>query len=127
MEEDFTALLSGAVAEPVHWRMQPMLQKDLPFVNLSLVSAPTDYVTSGATGAQGASIQVDCWGRTYSDAVTLARSVKAALSGFSGISGTTIFHVVFHEVERDLGGNLPQDDGGSRIFGRSADYRVVYS
>ena len=126
MGEDFTALLSAAVSAPVHWRMQPTLQKVYPYVNLTAFSFPTTYHVGGESDAREITIQVDCWGRTYSEAVTLSRAVYAALSGFNGQQGGTYFHGIFFDGERDLGGDVVDEERG-RIHARSGDYRVAYS
>ena len=127
MEEDFTALLSAGVAVPVHWRRQPILQDEFPYINLTMVSAPTAYVLEGEVGAQEASVQVDIWAEKYSDAVILSRTVSALLSGASVLEGTTNFQGFFKEGEFDRDGEIPQASGNRQIFGRSADYRFAFS
>lgn len=127
MEEDFTALLSGAVAYPVHWRRQPVLQDSFPYINLTMVAAPVQYTVEGESGLQEALIQVDVWAETYSEMVTAERLVSAALSGFQALQGGTDFDLIEKGTSRDLGADLTLDDARSNIFGRSADYRVVHS
>lgn len=127
MEEDFTSLLNSAVGGNIHWRRQPVRQDAYPYINLSLVSSPTDYTTTGESGLQEASIQVDAWAENYSEAVTLARSVQTALSGYSGIEGTTNFQGIWKEVEFDREAELQRADGKRYLHCRSVDYRIAYS
>lgn len=126
MEEDFTALLNALVGGEIHWRQQPILQDSFPYINLTLVSSPSDYDLDGQTEFREAVVQVDAWDVKYSGAVTLSRSIHSALSGFRGVQGVTEIMGIFAEGERDIEGEIPQADGLSTVFGRSQDYRVAY-
>ena len=127
MEEDFRAFLVATLGIPVHWRRQPITQDVFPYVNLSFISAPTAYSLDGADGKQEASIQIDTWSKTYGGTVALARQAAAALSGYSGLSGSTHFDAILKEGEFDRDALLIQDDASSQIHNRSVDYRVIYS
>ena len=127
MEEDFTALLNAGVGGEIHWRRQPVLQKSYPYINLSFIAAPTEYTLDGERGMQQASLQIDAWAETYSEAVTLARSVQSAISAFSGVEGGTYFQGIFKEGEFDRDAEIQLNDSKSMIFCRSGDYRIAFS
>ncbi len=127
MEEDLTAFLNAQVGGDIHWRRQPIKQNSFPYINLTFVAAPTGYNTTGETDTQQVSIQVDAWAETYAAAVTLARSVHAALSGYSGTQGATNFQGIWKEGEFDRDAEMTRGDGQFHLHCRSQDYRIAYS
>ncbi len=127
MEEDFTTLISGASSHPVHWRKQPDLQDSFPFVNLTMVAAPTGYSLDGENGLQQTIVQVDVWGESYSSVVVAEREISAVLSGYNGITGSTHFDFIEKGTMRDLSTDLTQTTSKTMLHGRSVDYDIRFS
>jgi hypothetical protein len=94
----------------------------LPALVFSLIDGMPLYADDGEVGLAQSRVQIDCWADSYADAKTLARSVKAALSGFVGMSGGVDFPTIFIDAERDL------REGGSNaaeyLFRTSIDFIV---
>jgi len=129
VEEAFRAILagdagvSGFVGDEIHWVLAPKSQKDLPYLSLTTVVDEDDNTIEGPVGVKSAVVQVDAWASAYSEAVQVYRAVKAALAGFAGTVAGTQVQAVFFEGARDLGG----DEGDRRLYGRSADFRIVWA
>jgi hypothetical protein len=91
IEQDvYTALSTDStVTAIVASRIYPVaLPKDptLPAIDYRFV-AGSNTPAFGTSGAQRYRIEVNCWGNTYADAVTLRNAVVKALSGYR--SGNT--------------------------------------
>ena len=99
MDEALRARLRSEVpGVPVDWGMS-MQGINPPRIVLTRVSGGADYTSEGPSGYSVARVQVDCYGASVGAAKTLARSVKAAISGWR--NATTILGV-FLDAERDL-------------------------
>jgi hypothetical protein len=96
MEEEFRALVAGAVAAPVNWVVHPQGQP-LPGVVLTVVSASEGMTMQGPDGLSAARVQVDCYAPTYTQAKTTSRAIVAALNGYQGGG----FRLVEHVATRD--------------------------
>jgi hypothetical protein len=82
----FAALLqsSAPVAALCGKRIYPLLipqDSPMPAVDYSFVGGSAT-ATLTTTGVQRYRVEVNCWGTTYSDAVTLRAAVIAALNGY---------------------------------------------
>lgn len=70
---------------------QPLAQGTVPpaitFLVVSLVE-PYRSVDDGASLVRER-IQIDCWGRTYAEAVSVEAAVASALNGYRGIIGVS--------------------------------------
>ena len=120
MEEDFRALLNSVSGVPSFYRRAPISVKERPYISLTVASHPTDYALDSET--RNALIQADLWADSYGAAVALSRTVHAALSGYHGRQGGTLFQGIFAEAERDLSGDV----GEAVVYARSIDWRVHY-
>ena len=56
----------------------------LPAIVYTLVSRPHVHDLSGNGGLADATVQIDCWAETYSEARTIAEAVRHCLQGFVG-------------------------------------------
>jgi hypothetical protein len=127
MEEAFTALLNahaGLIAlvktglvTRIYWVERPQ-SSALPSVTLQRIDGIPDTAMRGKTGLCQSRVQVDCWGKTYTEAKAVARQIKGALSGHKG----GIFKGIFQVDERD--GSDAAATGGSRIFRVSIDFII---
>lgn len=124
MEEDLLALLmaddgvSAIAGDRVSWGYRPQ-SSELPAIVLHLVSEVPSYVLSGDTGQRQSRVQVDCMAFGYLEARNLSRAVTTALSGFSGVAGSTVFQGIFQDSARDL-----SESGGAdqQVFLLSMDF-----
>jgi len=98
----------------------------MPAVVVNKISGAPVYTDDGQSELQSDRVQVDAWGSTYTDAVTLAHAFKssACLSGFAGqVAGITIeFAMIDAErTEREGGSNASE-----YRFRYSVDFLVLY-
>lgn len=80
-----------------------------PALVLTLVASSPDYTHDGASGLVRDRVQIDVFGRTLDEAVTLERAATLRLHGWRGDVGDTRFFSVVVESVRDL----PRDDVGT--------------
>ena len=119
-----SAGVTGIVSQRVSWAERPQ-GSALPALVLTQISGAPTYVLRGPSNYTEARVQVDCWASTFLAARQLADAVRAALSGFSGVRGSTRFHGVFLDAERDL--RDAETDGAERFFRVSQDFMVHHS
>lgn len=82
MEEQLQTLLDDALSCPVKWGFFSD-GESLPRVSLFRMSGGRDHCLDGL-GLMRGTIQIDCWGKTYAEAITASRSVRTALEGYTG-------------------------------------------
>jgi hypothetical protein len=83
----------------------------LPDIVLTTISGAPVYSDQGEHGLASARVQIDCWGRTYTEAKAVARAVKASISAFVGSAGGVTFQYILRDTERDFnegGGNAAE-------------------
>jgi len=87
MEEYLYTLLSGAVAFPVSWGTMGE-GTSTPRASIYRTGGVQDYIMSG-TGPMATTLQIDCYGATFAEAIGAARAIRTALAGYRGgpISG----------------------------------------
>lgn len=120
MEEQLTALLAGVASGKRYWVRAP--QGTLPpYVVLSRISGVSDYHTQGESGYVVNRVQADCYGNTYTEALTTARAAEQAVSG----RRVGVIQGIFLEGERDL----PTEDAGTvnNLFAVSLDFMVHHT
>jgi hypothetical protein len=119
MEEALTALLAPVASGQRYWVRAPQ-NKARPYVVLNRVGGLPNYHMQGASGLVESRVQIDCYADTYTACTSVARSVKAILSGYKGgaIQG------VFVDSERDL----PAADAGevNSLFRTSIDIIILH-
>lgn len=119
-------LADAAVADLIADRAYPSVRPQgsaLPALVLSMISFTPDYHMRGETH-MSQRIQIDAYGRTYSEMATLAAAVFAVLSGFRGVQGAIDFQGVFLAAGRDFFD--PAGEEGSRVHRRSMDFMIHY-
>jgi hypothetical protein len=129
MEEALIAklLTDSGVAALVGTRIHPGVRPQgsaLPAIVFNMIWANPSYSDDGEDGIAEARVQLDCWGATYTEAKTLARAVKRALSAFGGMSAGVRFRYITLDLEHDI-----QEAGGnaeSYPFRTSLDFIIVY-
>jgi hypothetical protein len=106
-----TALIGAGTAARVYPLLAPT-DVDAPFVTWQrLASEPTDLIGRGNT--LQISVQVDCWAKTFDEALALSEAVRAAVEGSQGaIRGAM-------ETDTDF------FEDASRLYRRLASY-VLY-
>jgi len=130
MEEAITAALladpglAALAADRVTWGLRQQ-GSALPAVVLMRVDGAPVYCDDGETGLFSGRLQVDCWGATYASAKTLARAVKALLSGARFTQGGVEFQAVWIELEQDL---YEQGTGSEPdLYRTSIDFGIWHS
>lgn len=86
IESQFFSVLSSAsgVTALVGSRIYPVIlptDVTLPAIDYTFVGG-SSHPTLTTTGTQKYRLEVNCWGKTYSDAVTLRAAVISALNGY---------------------------------------------
>lgn len=82
MEEHLLALLSAAAGCPVSWGYFKN-GASIPRVTLFRMSGKRSH-TLNSKGLMRASVQIDCWGKTFAEAIGTSRAVRAELEGYRG-------------------------------------------
>lgn len=130
MQGDFRTILTGdagvsaLVGTKIYWSEIPQ-GKTRPVICLHLVSELNNHTMGGTVDLEDATVQVDCWGDTWTDAITLSEAVKAALDGYSGTVGSTVFQGVFKRSERQ---DFQKPGNGEGKYHRvSSDYQVFHA
>ncbi|UWS06760.1 hypothetical protein [Phaeobacter inhibens] len=80
MEEYLQNLLEAAVSCPVKWGYFED-GETMPLVSMSRMSGRR-YHTLNSKGLMQGSIQIDCWGKSYRQAMIASREVRTVLEGF---------------------------------------------
>lgn len=83
IEEQLFAVLNAAAPNAVYANVA---RQDLPmpYVAYRCMPSPVENVLDSQTPpADNTVFEIDCWGRTYADAVNLAATVRAALQAWS--------------------------------------------
>lgn len=110
-------LADPAITNAVGQRVYPLQRpqgSDYPSIVSTRISGQPLYDDDGEVGLQNARVQVDSFGRTYTEAKDLAQLVRARLSAFSGLHAGINFSYIMLDEERDL------NEGGSN----AAEYPV---
>lgn len=58
----------------------------LPYLTYTLLSDTPSDTLQGMAGLFNCSFQIDCWAKTYGEAVNLGEKVRLALQGYGGIN-----------------------------------------
>lgn len=102
MEEELLALLSGAVAWRISWGS--LGQDDsLPRAAIHRLGAARDHTMSGP-GLMTTSLQIDCYGETFAQAIGASRALRQALEGYRG-------GVILGAFLKSVRDDLPKDVG----------------
>lgn len=86
MEETLIAILLAdtALKSLVGSRIRPVERPQtdaLPGVTIQRIDGVRDYHFSGPSGFVSSRIQIDCWGKSYSEAKQISRAIVRILSG----------------------------------------------
>ncbi len=82
MEEHLYTLLSGAVSFPVAWGTFGS-GTSTPRAVMFRTSGVQDHSMAGP-GTMTSSVQIDCYGSTYAEAITASRAIRSELAGYRG-------------------------------------------
>lgn len=101
-----TALVSGRI-----YPMEAPASRSYPYIVYRRIGGDRIGSIGGVTGMAAASILIECWGKTYASAKTLANTVRQALNGlgkdtafggtYSAVSYTTTLDCIWMEQESD--------------------------
>lgn len=105
---------------PVAWAVAPR-NSSVPRVVLWQIGGTFELAVDGVTGMQTALVQIDCWGRSYAQAVDTGSLVYAQLAGWS--SKAAKIHAVLPQSVRDF---EPNTDVDELLFRRSLDFDVAF-
>ena len=111
------ARLAPAAVYPLVLPQDPTL----PAVTYRVISTIRQHAFGADSSIIETRVQVDSWGKTYTEARALGDEVITALSRFSG----TVSGVVVHDIALDNEQELFEDDTDTRRI--SQDYIVFYS
>jgi hypothetical protein len=95
------APVNALVAGRVYWVDRPQAST-LPAVTLQVISDERPQTHDGFTTSRATTVQVDCWGRTYSEKVAVAEAVINALVPAETSNGVRFLRSFVDSV-RDLG------------------------
>ena len=72
-----------------------------PSIVYNRISAIGDHTMQGTSGLARPRFQIDAWAATHNAADELARLIKEALDGYSGLMGTVTVQGAFFDTARD--------------------------
>ncbi|QOL80542.1 tail completion protein gp17 [Pseudooceanicola spongiae] len=117
--------LQARVGSRIHWGVLPAHAAALPYLNMTLVSAPVAYTLDGETETSTSTVQIDAWATSALEADRLRWEVRTCLSGYRGTRAGVTFRRIFIAGSRDLSG---RDLGDlSALFGVSIDVTIRWS
>jgi hypothetical protein len=127
MEADFIDLLltNGGVAAIVGDRVWPVSRPQgspLPDIIVTRITGGPEYADDGEVGLERTRIQVDMYAVNYTQVYALQAAVRATLSAFSGVHGSTDLSYITLEDQRSERG--PGDNAAEYLFRISCDYIV---
>lgn len=82
MEEHLYTLLSGAVSFPVSWGTLGE-GTGTPRASIYRTGGTQDHSMAGP-GSMATTVQIDCYGATFAEAVSASRAIRTALAGYRG-------------------------------------------
>ena len=116
-------LATAGVTALVGTRVYPGVRTQgaaLPALVFNRISGVRDYTMIEASGQVESRVQIDAWAASYAAAKTLARAVRASLSGIAGTYSGVEVQGVFLDGERDsFEGEAPD-----RLYRVSMDFNV---
>lgn len=105
LEQNLKSVLSAqpAITALIGSRSYPVLLPEdskLPALTFQIVgSSSGQTLTTG--GMSRVRVQLDCWGSTYADAVTLREAVSSSLDGYQDVNITALVLSKIDYYERD--------------------------
>ncbi|WP_292229502.1 DUF3168 domain-containing protein [Brevundimonas sp.] len=105
MEEAITRLLlnnlavAALVTDRVNWGQRP--GPEVPAVTLHRITGKRYATMTARSGLEASSVQIDCWGETYSQAKKLARAIIPALPHSRTVLGGVVLQGIFIDSEND--------------------------
>lgn len=124
-EQGFVTLLTSDAGVSAAGRggYYAQLPKDytLPSWTYTVISDPSDYTLQATVELSAMRMQVDCYGSTGAQAITLAKAIDRVLSGFLGtLSDGTIVQGCFRTNRIDF------FDDSARNYRRMLEYQIWY-
>ena len=103
-------------------RVYPRLPQEVKFpaIRYQRISTSRQHSLDATVGVTDATVQVDCMATSYSQAKTLADSVRTILHGYSGVWGTLQVRHLTLETENDFS----EQDGDRITHWVSQRYRI---
>ena len=115
--------LLALCGDRMYWFERPQ-SGDVPAIVLHLVSKPVFYTTKGASSRKFARVQCNLYAAGDLEFVALSEAFEAAVSGYKGTVGTTVFNGIFIDGWRE---NIdPGKSDAEKLFRVSIDLRVWY-
>lgn len=113
MEENLLSILrqnsalTSLVGTSIDWTQRTQ-GRSMPGVTLQIISGRKTQTMKGPCDLLEGVVQVNCYGKTYSESKSIARAIEDQLNGFSGFD----FQGIFLDDVRDLyvsGSNEPEE------------------
>jgi hypothetical protein len=128
-EEALTARLLAAeplndlIGNDFYWLTRPNAG-GLPSITAQVTLPGTDYTHNGRSSLNYASVQFDCWGRTYAEAKFLSRALCFELDKMHS-SQTVDFEDGIETRNMDM--PVESLDGGSKVFRVLVEYSLPHT
>jgi hypothetical protein len=119
------------VAALVGTRIYPMVlpqEVQLPALTYQRITSRRSSGHDGASDLEQPRIQIDAWGRTWTEARQLERAVGDFLHGFRGLAGGRVIQAIHAMPGPDIAEmDVRNVDGTRGRYGVSTDYRVAHA
>lgn len=120
-----TNALAGSRHYPLHAPQGPTY----PFTVYQMIGSPRTHLMGDSPDASRwveASMQIDCYAKTYAGTHALAEQVRLALSRWSGTAGGVTVEVVFFEDARDMDEPELVQHGDQGVYRVMMDFTAHY-
>lgn len=97
-----------------------------PFVTFFKVTGRADHTHDAVDGLRFPIFQINCWGKTYKAAKTLAEAVVADLDNYADAMGDTVKAVFLLDDEADISEPALGVDTDTP-YGVRLDFRVIHT
>jgi len=121
-----TPAISAIVGARIYINKAPQ-RAAVPYLILSQLSSE-EYLSLDSTTSnlRGIVVDIDCKGRTFPEAQSLAEAVKTKLTDYSGAAGTfTVRAAIFNDETHDYEPAADGSDNGVHVI--TLDYDFQYS
>lgn len=118
IHDDVVAVLD-ALDDAETYPMAFPADASFPCRTYTQISGPTEQGAGGTIHGQKSWLQIDCWGETYAEVVSMAAAVKTAIVGMDGSS------VVINE--RTVWNEMDSYDADSGLYRRMIETRLLHS
>jgi hypothetical protein len=97
-----------------------------PAITWQIIAKVAENVLEGIDGLDTVTLQIDCMGRTYHEAMDLAIAVREALTDYAGTKAGEVVQLIAFEYERD-DHNVSGDNQEQSWFTKILEFTIYHT